>query len=202
MQVSGTSDPASPDLPIAYADLVGATLAGADATAGWRALYREQTARHVGTCPPGMDLTFVLGFVADAVATPAATAAALGPWVLDVRPACVSVALAEPWTHPGRVQLRPGDFVVDANARRRRGRARAAYDAVLVPFARAYAPQARMSSRQRLGIVADMWDLAWARAAGEGTVERAACCLIYALPGAHECAGCPRMRRTPRPSLA
>jgi hypothetical protein len=150
-----------------------------------------------------MDLTFVLSFACDVLATPGAYAAALGPWVLDLSPAQVSFALADPWTHPREVRLRRGSFRVEQDPAIRRELARAAYDAVAVPFADGYAPGARMSSHQRRGIVADAWDLAWARATGAGTVRRQACCLIYALPGCHECAGCPRLPRlseTARPT--
>lgn len=196
VRVVAAPDPATPDLPVSYARLLAAALHGEDPTREWRARHRELTARTSGRCPPGLDRTMVLSFVADAVATPAATAAALGPWVLDVSPTQVSVGLAEPWTYPAVVQLRPGAFAVEPDPVRRRERARAAYEAVLVPFARAYAPGERLSSRQRLGTVADLWDLAWARATGGGAVARQACCLLYALPGAVECAGCPRRRRS------
>ena len=48
-------------------------------------------------------------------------------------------------------------------------------------------------------MVEDLWEMALreARVAlGHGmgaAVERRSCCFIYALPGCHECAGCPRL---------
>ncbi|XVX20963.1 (2Fe-2S)-binding protein [Actinomycetota bacterium] len=58
-----------------------------------------------------------------------------------------------------------------------------------------------MSSRQRTGMVSDMWARAWesatAQAQGRGPVPqpRRSCCFIFALPGCEECAGCPRQGR-------
>ena len=183
--------PGIPDLAISWSELVAGP--EADPTAAWRQRHVAMTARSSGVCPPGLDLTFVLAFACDVLATPGAYAAASGPWLLDLSPAQVSFALAEPWTHPREVRLRRGAFTMDPDPRRRRLRARAAYRAVADPFADSYAPGARMSSRQRRGIVADTWDLAWSAATGGGVVRRRACCLIYALPGCHACAGCPRL---------
>ena len=65
----------------------------------------------------------------------------------------------------------------------------------------AYAPDVRMGSRQRWGVVEDMWDTAvrLARgAAGESVgaePTRVSCCFIYAIPGMRECAACPRSGR-------
>ncbi|MEO7069685.1 MAG: (2Fe-2S)-binding protein [Nostocoides sp.] len=182
------------DLPISWASLSAES--GGDPTREWRRRHAEMTVRSNGVCPPGLELTFVLAFACDVLATAGAYAAALGPWLLDLSPEQVSFALAEPWTHPREVRLRRGSFAVEADPDARRERARAAYETVAVPFADGYATDARMSSHQRRGIVADTWDLAWARATGTGVVQREACCLIYALPGCHECAGCPRLRPT------
>lgn len=171
---------------------------GEDVTDQWRRAYAAQTLSSSGQCPPGMDLTFVLLFYCDVLATPAATAAALGPWVLDVSPPSVSFALAEPWTHPGRVLLRRGSSRVEPDAPQRREAARQGYLAHAGRFAELYAPGARLSSHQRHGLVADAWEVAWARATGGAAPQRRACCLIYALPDAHECAGCPRLRHGSR----
>jgi hypothetical protein len=81
----------------------------------------------------------------------------------------------------------------------RLAQAEADYREVAEPLARAYVSTRRMSSRQRLGMVSDMWAEA-ARGvrvrAGDFTLgepQRLSCCLIYALPGCVECAGCPRL---------
>ncbi|MGA8046827.1 MAG: (2Fe-2S)-binding protein [Dermatophilaceae bacterium] len=75
------------------------------------------------------------------------------------------------------------------------------YRAVAEPLAGAYVSTRPMSSQQRRGMVADMWAEA-ARAVrmgggrfSVGEARRSSCCLIYALPGCVECAGCPRSAR-------
>ena len=181
------------DLPFRCAGIMIAAGEGSDPTREWRAEFARQTEESSGICPPGMDLTFVLLFYCDLLATPAATAAALGPWVLDVSPGAVSFDLARPWTHPGRVRLRRGAFEVVQDGDLRRMRARRAYEDHALAFAEAYAPGSRLSSHARVALVADSWAIAWARATGAPPPPRRTCCLIYALPGAHECAGCPRL---------
>ena len=195
MRLEAAADTA-PDLPFSCADLSAAAARGEDPTKDWRQEYAAQTAAFSGACPPGMDLTFVLLFYCDVLATPATSAAALGPWVLDVSPSAVSFDLARPWTHPGRVRLRRGGFAVVGEPGERHDRARRAYEEHALPFAAAYAPGSRLSSHARRGLVADAWAVAWARATGGPAPERETCCLIYALPGAHECAGCPRLCAT------
>jgi hypothetical protein len=191
--------PGEPDLPFRCAEIMNAARAGLDATRQWRREYERQTAEASGHCPPGMDLTFVLLFYCDVLATPAATAAALGPWVLDVSPDAVSFDLAHPWTHPGRVRLRRGDFRVVEDAADRGALAERAYEAHASAFAELYAPGSRLSTHARRAIVADSWAIAWSRATRAAPPRRATCCLIYALPGAHECAGCPRLVGPSRP---
>ena len=75
------------------------------------------------------------------------------------------------------------------------------YRAVAEPLAGAYVSTRPMSSQQRRGMVTDMWTEAAraVRMAGGrfsvGEARRTSCCLIYALPGCVECAGCPRQTR-------
>ena len=59
-------------------------------------------------------------------------------------------------------------------------------------IAEAFPATEKMSSRQRLGMVEDMWEMALARLHGAPPPERESCCLLYALPGCAPCAGCPR----------
>ncbi|KGN37682.1 hypothetical protein [Knoellia subterranea] len=79
--------------------------------------------------------------------------------------------------------------------------ARTAYRQLGRQIAERYESAVKMSSRQRFGMVDDMWELAAreARAAtGDGwgpVVERTSCCFLFALPGCHECGGCPRLAR-------
>ena len=175
---------------------------GEDVTAGWRAAFREITAGQSGECPPGMDLTFVLLFYCDVLAAPAAYAAALGPWVLDVSPAVVEFALAAPFAHPLWVRLGRGAFRSEEDPEVRREAAEAAYRAHALSFADLYAPGSRLSSHQRRGLALDAWDLAWAAATRAAGPARRGCCLIYAMPGAHACAGCPRVSGVSQPPVA
>ena len=69
------------------------------------------------------------------------------------------------------------------------------------PGWRRYASIVRIGPHARSAFVDDMWVAARREAEGAaglirtGVPERASCCLIYALPGCVECAGCPRLRR-------
>ena len=75
------------------------------------------------------------------------------------------------------------------------------YRRVAEPLAGAYVSTRPMSSQQRAGMVTDMWreaDRSVRSAAGRfdpAESRRVSCCLIYALPGCVECAGCPRQVR-------
>lgn len=86
----------------------------------------------------------------------------------------------------------------DADLETRVDGARTAYRSLGRAIAEGYPSRVRMSSQQRLGMVEDLWQMALREArasiAGEvaPAVERQSCCFIYALPGCHECAGCPR----------
>jgi hypothetical protein len=194
--------PDEPDLPLRCAEIMNAAGAGLDPTREWREEYARQTAEVSGHCPPGMDLTFVLLFYCDVLATPAATAAALGPWVLDVSPESVSFDLAHPWTHPGRVRLRRGAFRVVEDETQRHELARRSYDDHAQAFAAAYAPGSRLHAHARRALVDDSWAIALARATHAAPPRRETCCLIYALPGAHECAGCPRLSGSTQSALS
>jgi ferric iron reductase protein FhuF len=58
--------------------------------------------------------------------------------------------------------------------------------------AAAYPAIAKLGSATRAGLVTDMWRQAVARGRA---VERESCCFLYVMPGCHECAGCPRLKR-------
>lgn len=116
----------------------------------------------------------------------------------------ISVDLA-----PGGYPERLGFEVVspaDADLETRINEARTAYERLGQETAQRFDVGVKMSSLQRFGMVDDLWDMALrdARAAiGQGygpTVERRSCCFIYALPGCHECTGCPRLREPSEPS--
>jgi hypothetical protein len=125
-----------------------------------------------------------------------------GPWHVDLGTlddAWISCDLA-----PGLYPQRLGFLSVRAaspDRERRVDDARTAYESLGRELAERYPSPVKISSQQRLGMVEDLWEMALreARTAVEGqvvpVVERASCCFIYALPGCHECAGCPRSRR-------
>ena len=77
-------------------------------------------------------------------------------------------------------------------------RAWTAYLGLVEDVVRGFAPEVVMGSRQRWGVVDDMWQTAVRLADGAAGVavgpapRRVSCCFIYVLPGMRECASCPR----------
>jgi hypothetical protein len=146
-----------------------------------------------------MPAAFVLQWALEVPATVGAYAAVLGPWEADLSPTALSFDLAPDHLYPCHIQIRAGaPATADPDARLQA--ARAAYDALARPFAEAYTPGVRLGPHQRGAMVDDVWATAVHRArqsARENTSvpERGSCCFIYTLPGTHECAGCPRLRR-------
>lgn len=176
--------------------------ADGDPLAGWRAATgRQLEARHGTHVRPHVPAAFVLQWWCEVVATPTAYAARLGPWVLR-GPGGLGFELGQ-GLHPERLVLLP-DLAVELvePVPDRLSRARAAYREVVDPVVRTFAPDVKMSSRQRWGIVEDTWATALRRAmetSGTPTAAqpwRTSCCFVYALPGLRACAACPRLRRT------
>ena len=166
----------------------------------WRVALRDQQQRTNGVSVPlHVPAAFVLQWWCEVVATPIAYAAELGPWVLDPDPAGLGLELA-PALYPSRIVVSPERtrLRVEPSAAKRAGAARAAYDALAADVVAGFAPEVRMGSRQRWGVVDDMWRTAVRQAVGAAgrTVDpepvRTSCCFIYVLPGMHECASCPR----------
>ena len=181
-------------------DVAAHVRAGTDPLAPWRDALRGQLEqRHATPVPPHIPAAFVLQWWCEVVATPLAYAAELGPWLLAPAPRGLGFELA-PGLYPHRIVVDAGRtrLGTDHETARRRARARAAYGDLVSEVVAAFAPEVKMSSRQRWGIVDDMWSTAarLARgAAGEavGTEpRRVSCCFIFALPGMRECAACPR----------
>ncbi len=92
------------------------------------------------------------------------------------------------------MQLRSAGQLVADPARRLEMAQRAYLDAGR-RLADAYRPGVHLGRHQRLAMVDDVWAMAVARLRNRPPVERASCCYLYAVPGTHECAGCPRLRR-------
>ncbi len=185
------------------ADVVAHVRAGDDPLAPWReALRRQMEWRHGVPVAPHVPAAFVLQWWCEVAATPLAHAAALGPWVLAPDASGLGFELA-PGLHPHRLVVNPArvELGIEPDPDRRASRARTVYDDLVHEVVAAFAPEVRMGSRQRWGVVDDMWATAWrlaAGAAGQATgpePRRVSCCFIYALPGMRECAACPRSGR-------
>ena len=185
------------------ADVLSHVRTGADPLAPWRsALLAQMRQRNAATVRPHVAAAFVLQWWCEVAATPIAYAAVLGPWLLVPSGAGLGLELA-PALNPFRIVVAPERTVleVDDDPARRLERGRAAYLALVTEVVAAYAPEVRMGSRQRWGVVDDMWNTAvrLARgAAGESVGSeptRVSCCFIYAIPGMRECAACPRSGR-------
>lgn len=179
------ADDGDPDL--------GVSLARATQLApAWIERYAEVTLEQSGVAPPGMPSAFVLQYLIDPLATVIATAATRTPFVLSADPALWSTGLDPVYLYPVAVQVRPDDHHRVDDDLARLDAARAGYVATARAIAQDLPTPTKMSSRQRLGMVEDMWEMALARLHGAPPPERESCCLLYALPGCAPCAGCPR----------
>ena len=181
-------------------DLLEAQASGEDPTAPWREALAASTARQYGRpAPIAMPAAFVLQWALEVPATVAAYAVVLGPWDPDLSAASLSFDLT-PQLFPGHIWFR-GARPTTTTGEARVGAARAAYEALARPFASTYEPGVRLGPHQRQAMVDDVWAMALHQAhqsVAERPApppERGSCCFIYALPGTHECAGCPRLRR-------
>ncbi|WP_277452771.1 (2Fe-2S)-binding protein [Janibacter sp. DB-40] len=145
-----------------------------------------------GTAPAGMPSAFVLQYLLDPLATVIATAAVRTPFALDAEPALWSLDLDPSYLYPVAVQVRPGGHQRVEDDVERLETAWAGYRETGTTLATRLPTPTKMSSRQRLGMVEDMWEIALARLVGAPPPERTSCCLMYALPGLDACAGCPR----------
>ena len=201
--------PETPRLAWRWDALLEAQAAGADPTRPWREALGASTAQQYAVpTPPAMPAAFVLQWVLEVPATVGAYAAVLGPWAADLSAASLSFELAPGTTStpatsssgvpPGPLRIR------DARLQA----ARTAYQAIATPFAALYSPGVRLGPHQRHSMVADVWAIAVQRARqsvlqppAPPVPERDSCCFIYTLPDAHECEGCPRLRRSPGAGL-
>ncbi len=146
--------------------------------------------------PPQVAAVFVLQWLLQVPAHTAAHAAAAGPWRADLTGLTFTLG---PTLVPAGVRLTallPDAGALDA----RMTRAERDYRAVAQPVATAYPALVRLGPHTRAALVDDMWSAARREAEAAagllrpGAPARESCCLIYALPGCVECAGCPRLR--------
>lgn len=194
----------TPRLAWRWDELLEAQAAGADPTQPWREALGASTAQQYAVpTAPAMPAAFVLQWVLEVPATVGAYAAVLGPWAADLTPASLSFELAPGQHYPCHVQFRDATRA-DADRDARLQAAHTAYRAIATPFATLYRPGVRLGPHQRHAMVADVWATAVHRATqsvlqppAPPVPERDSCCFIYALPDAHECEGCPRLRRSP-----
>jgi len=166
-------------------------------TAPWQQGLRALQGRwYAVDAPPQVAAAFVLQWVLQVPAHTAAHAAAAGPWRASLPGLTFSLGAA---LVPEVVRL-TALTADDGALADRLDRAEHDYRAVAQPLATAYDPIVRIGPHARSAFVDDMWVAARREAesvAGllrPGVAPRASCCLIYALPGCVECAGCPRLR--------
>ncbi len=158
----------------------------------WIEGYREVTVAQSGVAPKGMPAAFVLQYLLDPLATVIATAAMRTPFALDADPALWSLGLDPAYLYPTAVQVRPDGHRRVEDDMERHEVAWEGYRASATDIATRLPTPEKMSSRQRLGMVEDMWEIALARLVGAAPPQRRSCCLMYALPSLDACAGCPR----------
>ena len=147
--------------------------------------------------PAQVAAVFVLQWLLQVPAHSAAHGAATGPWRVDLAGLTFDLG---PTLVPSVVRLT--DVQQDAGPLAERlDRAERDYRAVAEPVATAYPSEVRLGPHTRAALVDDMWVAARREAESAagllrpGVPPRESCCLIYALPGCVECAGCPRLRQ-------
>ncbi|HMM96930.1 (2Fe-2S)-binding protein [Phycicoccus sp.] len=169
-----------------------------DDPGGWQAdLHALHRRWYDGDAPPAVAVVFVLQWLLQVPAHTAAHAAAAGPWRAALDTLTFSLA---PSLVPDAVRLTT--LTTDeGDLDRRLDAAEADYRQVAGPLAEGYPSEVRLGPHVRAALVDDMWAAARREAEAAagllrpGALPRESCCLIYALPGCVECAGCPRLRR-------
>jgi hypothetical protein len=169
---------------------------GSDPRSWQEALRTLQGRWYAVDAPPQVASAFVLQWVLQVPAHTAAYAAAAGPWRADLAGLTFTVGAS---LVPANVRL--ARLVADDAAMPERlEQAERDYRAVAEPAAAAYPSIVRLGPHTRAAMVDDMWTAARREAESAvglirpGVAHRESCCLIYALPGCVECAGCPRLR--------
>ena len=169
---------------------------GDDPRAWQRALHALHSRWYAVDAPPQVAAAFVLQWLLQVPAHTAAYAAASGPWRADLTDLTFTLG---PSLVPEVVRLTA--FTPDAGPLEERlDRAERDYRVVAEPVATAYPSVVRLGPHTRAAMVDDMWRAARREAEATagllrpGVPPRESCCLIYALPGCVECAGCPRLR--------
>ncbi len=155
---------------------------GSDPTSTWRlSLWRCHQAGYADA-PVSVAVTFVAQWVLQSVACAVIAVDRCGGHLgspLSVHIAPDSIAF-----YPRAVLIEPAALLSG-----RVGDPHSAYRSAALAFIDTYRPGMPMSSRQRHGLVHDVWQTATVN----GWARRQSCCFLYALPGMRVCAGCPRI---------
>lgn len=175
---------------------------GVGDAAAWQEGFRSLQERWYAVDAPHVAAAMVLQWVLQVPAHTAAHAASSGPYRAELTTLTYSLG---PAFVPDLVRLT--SLVPDAGGLTdRMQRAEQDYRAVAQPLATSYPAIVRLGAHTRAGMVSDMWRSAEREALGAagaiqaGALTRESCCLIYALPGCVECAGCPRLRTAAPPA--
>lgn len=190
------------------ADVIAHAGAGRDPLRPWCAALAT---RQEASDRPHIAVAFVLQWWCEVVATPIAYAAELGPGLVLPEGAGLGFELATAF-YPHRIVIDPqrvrmggagrveagGKGTIESGGKGTTEAGRAAYDLLVSDVVAGFAPEVKMSSRQRWGVVEDVWAMTVRRGADAAgrpmgpEPRRVSCCFIYALPGMRECASCPR----------
>lgn len=188
-------------LPYSCEQIITEQEAGADPTAWWReSVGKAQERRYRHAAPPQVGAAFVMGWYLQVVATPLAFAAVLRDWLPDASPAALRFDLDDAEFYPVAESLGGEHIRRATHPQLRMAQARKAYEEHAFRFAESYEPGVKMGSKQRYGLVRDTWAAMLDSARTSVLQEpsrlgmRESCCFIFALPGAHTCARCPRNR--------
>jgi len=176
-----------PDSPhdarlIDLAAVVAGQRDGSDPTSTWRmSVWRGHQAGY-GDAPVSVAVTFVAQWVLQALACAVVASDRSGSHLASA----LSVQIA-----PDATAFYPTAVLIERTALLpgRSGDPHSAYRRAALAFIDTYRPGLPMSSRQRHGLVHDVWQAATVST----PARRRSCCFLYALPGMRVCAGCPRI---------
>lgn len=171
--------------------------AGSDPTAGWRRQSHASLQAGYAGAPAVVASTFVAQWMLQALCCSVVHPDRAG------RQRCADAA-GGPWIVVDEQAGFPRLVLLD-RAGLMTGRAKdvhATYLERAEAFIGTYQPGIPMSSRQRAGLVHDVWQAATRWPEGADAIRRRSCCFMYALPGLRWCSGCPRATDAPGPSSA
>ncbi len=179
--VLGPESPRDTQL-VDLAAVVEGQRAGSDPTLGWRTSLLRWHQSGYADAPASVAVTFVAQWVLQSIACAVVAADRSGGHL--VSPLSLHIAPDPTARYPRAVFVEPTAF--------RAGRieeVHSAYQRASLAFIDTYRPGLPMSSRQRHGLVHDVWQAATVSARS----RRQSCCFLYALPGMRVCSGCPRI---------